>query len=775
MATAEEEIVIIAEDDAAQLYDIDLQEGSSPDDEAKKKKAIVFGAAAITLVLIIVIILLIVSPSSNEEKSFSMDTIKEKLLQNKQKPIEPSRLENMIAKANYLYSNGSKEEALHLYEKIAYFSEAISLYNLGVAQLKNKQYTLALETFQKAIKNDDKRCVSAINAAVCSLHLGDKEGFQYFIDLAYAYLPTEFNSPLYSYYYTLINYYNKNYLEALSSLKNPTSKEYPEVQKHLNAKINALFDNNYNAIEAMEQDANPDDSFSLAILYARVGDLTLAQQYLEDSILRNIEPAKAQLALGLIKLKAGHISAGAQEIKNVTDMFPQEVYKDYPIKVTLKDTLFDAKKAQKVYREKINKSKLLNYQKIFYFSPYKIFNANKTISYIRKGNANIYIDNIDSAKVYLNKSSSSSVVNKGIARAIKKALSFHIRSANQDLQKPTAIQPKHSILHYNLALTYAQMGDMQNAHKYFLRSYYLDAKNYLSGVYAVMTSQLIDKENMKMKDILKDSINQENPSEAKSMYRALLNISENNILSSVDWLDNNYTQRPLYLLIDIIISLNLNRLDYAKKSAMKLSILLPNDILPHMLYIDAYYSELNDEEYSKEVFKYLKNIKFHFKDLYFGPHISRHLYTQQSLITGRLFFLREQLKDAMATTNKPLHELTSTLAFASLLDKAYEESYTLYNQLIDELKVQNANTLFLAAVASTAAGHHENAIALLELSKMKDKTFAESRYALGLLYLEIQNNEGAVIQLSRVAKNGFNSEYFNFDIDTNKLLQGKIP
>ena len=319
------------------------------------------------------------------------------------------------------------------------------------------------------------------------------------------------------------------------------------------------------------------------------------------------------------------------------------------------------------------------------------------------------------------------------------------------------------------------MGDMQNAHKYFLRSYYLDAKNYLSGVYAVMTSQLIDKENMKMKDILKDSINQENPSEAKSMYRALLNISENNILSSVDWLDNNYTQRPLYLLIDIIISLNLNRLDYAKKSAMKLSILLPNDILPHMLYIDAYYSELNDEEYSKEVFKYLKNIKFHFKDLYFGPHISRHLYTQQSLITGRLFFLREQLKDAMATTNKPLHELTSTLAFASLLDKAYEESYTLYNQLIDELKVQNANTLFLAAVASTAAGHHENAIALLELSKMKDKTFAESRYALGLLYLEIQNNEGAVIQLSRVAKNGFNSEYFNFDIDTNKLLQGKIP
>jgi len=268
------------------------------------------------------------------------------------------------------------------------------------------------------------------------------------------------------------------------------------------------------------------------------------------------------------------------------------------------------------------------------------------------------------------------------------------------------------------------MGNMKSAHKHFLRSYYLDAKNYLSGVYAVMTSQLIDEENSKMKSILKDSINQEDPSESITLYKTLLNISENNILSSIDWLDNQYSQRPLYLCMDVLISLRLNRLDYAKKSANKLSILLPHDILPHMLYIDAHYSKLNDEKYAREVFKYLKNLKLNYKDLYFGPAISRYLYTQQSLITGRLYFLREQLKDTMATTSEPLYELTSTLAFASLLDKAYEESYTLYNQLIDELKVRDANTLFLGAVASTAAGHHENAIALLELANLKDRSFA---------------------------------------------------
>jgi len=773
MAAPEEDIVIIEEDDVAEFDDSASDAISIEyDDESKKKKLIIFGGVAIALILIILILIIVLKPSDKNDVIFTK-IIEEKLQENKQKTIEPSKLENMIAKANYLYSNGSKDEALYLYEKIALYSEAISQYNLGVAQLKDKQYKAAQDTFQKAINNHEKRCVSAINAAVCSLNIKDEESFDYYIDLAYAYLPNELKSPLYSYYYTLINYYNQNYLEALSSLKNSTSNEYPETQKHLSAKINALFDNNYDAIESMEKKVSNEDVFSLALLYARVGDITLAQQYLEDAILKNIEPVKAQLALGFIKLKAGLISQGANEIQNVTDMFPDEVYKYYPIKVSLKESLFDQKKAQAVYRKKVQTSRLLNYQKIFYFSPYKIFNANQTISYIRKGTANIYIDNIASAKNYLIKSSSSSNVNQGIAKAIKKALAFQTRESNLELQKLIKIQPKHSILHYNLALTYAQMGNMIDAHTHFVRSYHLDAKNYLSGLYAVMTSQLINKENSKLKSILKDSIAEEKPSEEKELYTTLLNISQNNIISSVDWLDNNYKSRPLYLIMDIIISTNLKRFDYAKRSSEKLTAMLCNDILPHMIYIDSHFSELNDEKYAKEVFKYLKYKKFHFKDLYYGPYITRYTYIQQNLIMGRLFFLRQQLKGVIDSSSKQIIDLTSTLALASLYDRAYEESYTLYNQLIDELKIRDAFTLFLGAAASIAANHHENAIALLELSKMKDGTFAESRYALGLLYLQIQNNEGATIQLAKIVNNSFISEYFNFDIDTNKLLLHK--
>ena len=774
MAEAIEEIIIIEDSEAAQVENNSAQGTLNLDDEnSNKKKNIIFAAIATLLILIIFATLIVVLNSSGEEEIASMDLIEEKLEETPKEQIETSKLEGMIAKANYLYSSGSKDEALFLYEKIAHYSEAISQYNLGVAQLKNKQYQLALSTFQKAIQNDEKRCVSAINAAVCSLYLNDEESFRYYIDLAHAYLSNEIDSPLYSYYYALISYYNNNYLEALSALKNKTSDEYPLIHKNLSAKINAMFSNDYDAIEVMEKNLEDYDDFSIALLYARVGDFTLAINHLNEAILKNIQPVKAQLALGLINLKAGRISSATKEIKNVTDMFPEEVYKHYPIRVHLKESLFDAKKAQKEYRNNIASSKNLNYQKIFYFSPYKVFNANQTISYIRKGNANIYIDNIESAKEYLKKSASSSSVNIGITKAIKKALSFKIRDANEDLQKLVKIQPKHSILHYNLALTYAQMGNIVEAHEHFIRSYHLDAKNYLSGIYTILTSQLIHRENSKLKSILKDSISNEEPSEEIDLYQTLLHISENNFISAVDWLDNDYKQRPLYLALDIIISLRLGMIDVAKKSATKLTIHLPNDILPHIMNIDTTCYDLKTTEYASAVINYLKKQKFNFNDLYFGPYITRYLYIQQNLITGKLYFLREQLKSVLESTAEDTHEIESALALASLYDKRYEESYTHYNHLIDEMKIRDAYTLYLGAVASTAAGHHENAIALLELSKMKDGSFHESRYALALLYLEIKNNEGAIIQLSRVQNNSFRSKFFDFEINEDELFVEK--
>jgi len=769
MSELEEEIIII--DDSEAIEDAHGSEDEDTKEAPKsKKKAIIF--IGIALLLLTIIIVLVLSLTSKDEEDISMDIgfLDEKLSSDEKIVVEPSKLENMIAKANYLYLNGSKEKALSLYATIAQYSEAISQYNLGVAQLKNEQYEMALKTFSKAIRNDEKRCVSAINAAVCSLHLKDQESFRYYIDLAYAHLPYEINSPLYSYYYTLISYYNQDYLSAMNALKNFTSDEYPNIQKDLNAKINALYGNDYAAIEVMEKDFGDLDDFSLGLLYARVGDFILAVDHLDEAIVKNIQPVKAQLALGLINIKLGHLQKAARQINNITDMYPNEVYTHYPIRVKLHDSLFNTQKAQYRYRHTTLNAKNTIYQKIFAFSPYKIFNANQTISYIRKGNANIYIDNIKAAKEYLSNSSSSSNVNIGITKAIKKALQLKIREANEEFQTLVKIQPKHSVLQYNLALTYAQMGNLKKAHEHFLRSYYLDAKNYLSGIYAIMCGQLINIDNPKLKSIISDSINYQDESEERDLYKTLLFISDNNYISAVDWLDRDYKQRPLYLVLDILISLKLDKPEVAKRASTTLTILLPQEILPHLLYIDSHFSKEKPKKYARKVLNYLKKQTFEYTDLYYGPYITRYLYIQETLITGHLYYLRNQLKQKLETTPDNTYEIESSLALASLFDKQFEESYTLYNHLIDELKVRDSYTLFLGAVASTAAEHHENAIALLELSKLKNKNLYESRFALALLYLEIKNNEGAVIQLSKIDKEDFRSKFFDFEINSDELL-----
>jgi len=771
MANEQEEIIIIDDQEAAAFeHNKEQIEAIGEDDDAKKTKLILIIGGVLALILIVTIIVLLLFKEKKTPKKIDANPIEKKLDEKVKKQVEPSQIENMIAKANYLYLNGSKQKALHLYEKIATYSEAISLYNLGVAQLKDEQYKTALATFKKAIKNDDNRCVSAINAAVCSLHIKDNASFHYYIDLAKSYLPAEIDSPLYSYYYALINYYQNNYFEALAALKHPTSNEYPKIQKSLKVKINALFENDYDAIDALEKNFSHYDDFSIALLYARIGDYTLAINHLEESLLKNIEPLRSQLALGLIKIKANRVAEGAQEIKKATDTYAQKVYKYYPINVKLKDSLFDPTLAQYHYKEKIMLSKSTIFQKIFYFAPYKIFNANKTINYIRKGTANIYVDDAQSAQEYLKKSASSSNVNIGITKAIKKALSFELKDANEMLQQLVKIQPKHSILHYDLALTYAQLGDMKNAYKHFIRSYHLDAKNHLSGIFALMSAQLIDKQTIKLRSIVSNTLADEEDSEEIALYKTLLHVAKNDYLSAIDWLDNEYKQRPLYLALSSIIALKLNKLDRAKEAALKLTFLLPNDIVPHVIYTDALLYNKEPKIYAKDLLNYLKKQNFTFDDLYYGAYLTRYLYIQQNLLTGKLYFLRMQLKNVLETTTKDKRLIIQALALASLYDKAFEESYTLYNTLIDEFKVRDARTLFLGAVASTAAKHHANAIALLELSKMKDKKFLESRYALGLLYLEVQNNQGAVIQLSKVDKKGFDSEFFDFEIDTKKLL-----
>lgn len=772
MPDEQEEIIIIDENDAAGLEALSASEQSADESERSKKKKrlfIIIGATTALLLSLGTAWVLIFSGTPEETSQPLEEPLAEKIKEPQEAVVEPSQIEKMIEQANSLYANGNQEEALKLYEKIALYSEAISQYNLGVVQLKEGEYEGALSNFKRSIANSENRCVSAINAAVCCLHLGQKENFNYYIDMALAYLPQETDSPLYSYYYSLIHYYKGNYLEALSALKHPTTEEYKSTQNKLRSKISSMVGSYDDAINALENPLQEEDSFSLGLLYANIGDLTLAKKYLSDAVMHNPKPVEEKLALSFVYLKSGLQADAGKLIKETTDAYPDQVYVPYPLRVFLKPSLFNPDDIQNYYRKQTKGDRSNTYQTIFYFAPYKVFNADQTISYIRKGNANIFIDDVASAKEYLQKSTRSSSVDYGIALAIQKALTSRLRDANKQLNDLLKTNPQHSILHYNLGLTYAQLGDFAQAYDHFLRSYHLDANNYLSGIFAMMTSEMISKSNPKLASILKDNLSREAEKEEFHLYRTLVDITQNNLSSAGKWLENDYKERPLYLALEVIIASELGKNGVASKASDRLAYLQRNDILPHLMVIDTHYKDQKPKAFASSAINYLKKQPFRYDDLYFGPKITRDRMVMMAAMTGQLTPLIQRLEDKLQTTTDSPADITAALALARFYNQNFEEAYSLYNQLIDTYKIRDENTLFMGAAASIGAEHYENAIALLELAKIKNPNFLDSRYALALLYLQVQNNPGAVIQMTHMGNTGFVSRYFDFGIDTDKL------
>ncbi len=772
MAEDQEEIIIIEESDAAGVV---KQAGSDevPSDNKpsllKNKKLIIIGASALLLLSAMGGGLVFFLSGDSKQVAIPIEEPVAQEKKSEDEIIEPSQLENMIERANYLYANGNANEALKLYEKIALYSEAISQYNLGVVQLKEGEYEQALNNFKRSIANSQNRCVSAINAAACCLNLKREKDFNYYINMAQSYLPQESNSPMYSYYYSLINYYKGNYLEALSALKHPTTDEYQPTQNKLRAKISSLFGSFTDAISALENTPQENDAFSLGLLYANLGDLDKAKRYLNDAIMQNETPIQEKLALAFVNLKSGQHGDASRQIKEATDLNADQVYTPYPIHVFLKPSLYDPDILQRLYREHKEDNRQKIYQSILYFAPYKIFNADQTINYIRKGNANIYIDDIESAKEYLQTSTSASSVDYGIALAVQKALKFRLRDANQQLLALLKRNPQHAILHYNLALTYAQLGDMPNAYNHFLRSYHLDANNYMSGLFAIMCGDMIGKDSTKLSSILKDNLLQEPDKEEFALYRTLYDISKNNIPSASKWLDNNYKERPFYLALDTAIASEMGQKEDARKYAKRLVALQPNDILPHLMLIETQFGDDKSKAFAGAAINYLKKQSFHYDDLYYGPQITRDKMILMSAMTGQLTPFIERLETQLQTTTDHTADIIGALAQAYFYNQDFEKSYTLYNQLIDNFKIRDEKTLFMGASASIGAEHYENAIALLELSKLQNLSYLDTRYALGLLYMQSRNNPAAVIQFEKMGNTGFKSQNFDFEIDTQKL------
>jgi tetratricopeptide (TPR) repeat protein len=735
---AQEEVIVIEDDNLEDEQD-------SVEQKSKKRFFLILIALLVgLLVLLLILLFVVIKKKQNHLPNEEIEKITKKLTQ---KHIPKKDIDSLIKKANILYTNGKKLEALKLLNKLSIYSEALSNYNLGVIKIKEKNYKEAINYFNKAIANKDNRCISALNAAYCSLKLKDKKRFYYYAHLAELYLSEISSSKSYPFYYALTHYYLGREFESLAGLNSSTT--YPKETKELKTAIYNFYDDPYGVID------NTKNPFYLGISYARIGEYELAKTELQKVV--NSYPLKAGVALGLVELKL-------KEYKSASNLLEIAKKKDkvvYPIRVYIKPDIFDIPKAQIYFRDNFLNT-LQIYKLFFYYAPYKVFNISQTINYIQKGSFGLGVNNIEQASSYLTKSSTISKLNIKMSEGIKFAITSHILKANKIFSKLIQKYPYHSILHYDLALTYANLQNYPKAYYHFLRAYHLDSNNHLSAIFALICGKISGYKIDMLKRNVIDTIDFNNPK--NKFFVSLLSFIDANYADSLSFIQTKYKKTPLKIAFGVAVAKVLNDKDLLLKQTTMLQTILPKDIVSNLLYFYATHSTKNIKKFAFDFQTiFINKIKeWNMDSFYYGNLFSSEMLIEFAKISGQLPKLKFLLSNKLLDTQDSI-TILKNLAFINLYTKNFEESYTIFNDLIDNKKIDDYKTLFYGAVASILAGHHSNAVALLALSKRKNKNAFESRYGLGLLYHEVKNLRGAIIQYSKIP-DGFESEFFDFDV-----------
>ncbi|HEB9339467.1 TPA: hypothetical protein RZK43_000853 [Campylobacter coli] len=675
-----------------------------------------------------------------------------------------TKVDGMIQKANALYLKGEVEQALKVYEQIAVYNESLSNYNLGVSQMNEGKFDKAFDSFKKAIANGENQSVAAINAAVCALKLNDKEKFKYYIDLAQVYLPKEGKSKLYDYYLALINYYKGYYPEALQMLQRVNLEPYTDVSKYLSAKIYAKMDFDAKSVQQLNTQGSFEPSLSLGLLYARMGEYDKAKVALNTAMKIERDFNQSLSALTLVDIKTGNFQDMLMRLQEAyrNDEDKYKILDRYKIKVRLNKELFNIAIAQRNFSNDILKKQKDQFDLLFYFAPYQVFDSKQASLYIKKANIADFIDDSSDSQKYLATSKALSSTNVKIANIINNALNQKLRLANQEFQALLKDYPEHSILQYNLALTYAQMQNYELAYKHFSSSYHLNPKNYLAGAFAMFCGKLSDNDTTKLYHEILDNITAD-PNFKANMQKNMLFLANGDYVSMLPYLDENEQKTPLSLIFEAIVAKNNNLNNQVDVKIAKLKSELPQDIVANILYFNSLNSNLNIKEYAQNAQIHFKNLQVDYRSVFGGSNIARELYVNLMHIAGLLNLERQKFKTLINTSKIKDEGMIQTLAYLDIFAQQYEESYALYNILIDEYGAKDSKTLFLAAVAAIGANNPNSAIALLQLSKLTDKNSKESKVALGLLYQEVGNYEAAMTQY-RTLPNDFKSEFFTFDI-----------
>lgn len=755
----------------------------------KENKILMIGAIAIAVLVLVflVLIMVLIFSGGKEEQTAQTTSISRKIIQpapilsgSKRLEVDDTELGNMIRKANILYAQGDKMEALDLFDNIAAYSQSLAAYNLGVIKLNEGEYSKAISSFDNAIHAGEDISVSAFNAAYSAYMLGDMNLYEYYLGISSSYLYHTANQPLYSYLYGLLQYYKGFYFESLSPFLNPSSPDYVKESKKMASEAFLIFGDEYNALAQLKQVGDKDDNLAIGLLHARLGEYTQAKQYIYEYLGSNVGDPQALMALQLIETKSGNFKESALILERLNAAEEtQKVFDEYPIKAKLRDDLFDVNLAQEnFWNRRFEHNKILGYKILFYYAPFLVFDAKNALAIIDDGNLNAHASNIETAKNTLQEGQRVSQVNRSIAQNLRYLINNQdIRETIKSMERSLKDYPNHSVLHYDLGLLYAQMNDFDNGYLHFVRAYHLDSNNTMAGIFALMCAELTYRDTSRLSNTISTDLAEMSFS-SKLEHDFLLSLfryTSDSPSDSLDWFDTLYKQplherKPIYYALRAVYGIYMANGAQIANAFEAMKSFYPKDAVTHTMFElgKRFGSNLKDFALQMNIIYKEKNLDM--RSIYYGPSLARELYVYVGFVTGSLRSIQEELEAKLVVETQTSNGILQALALSNIYSNDFEKAFAIYNSLLDDLGEGDSQTRFLAAIAAMGANRHENAVALLQLAKIESATNFEAKYALGLLYQEGKNMKAAIQHYDKISHTGFESEFFDFEIDTSELL-----
>lgn len=773
----------------------------SPQIQKLKENKIAFysvlGGGAVLLVLLLLLLILALMPNKNTknpkqetaQKSVANEISQEEVQKLISTPLPApnddtpdSSVANLIIKGNVLYDQGYRQEAYEVLRKIADFSQSIASYNLGTMELKSQLYQDAIVAYNDSIQTGQNVSASAINAAVAALKLDRFDLYGHYVKVANDNLSEIINEPFYSYVYALVSYYKDKYFEALSPLLNPNSLDFSAQNNRLAAHIFTIFGDDTNALTHLQAAARPEDNKAIGLLYARKGEYTPARNHLVKFLQQHPSDVEALMALQIVELKLGNYAAAAASLDSIASSkkIHEQAKTTYPIKVVINPELFDVGIAQKTFWERDfeNKDKI-GYKMLFYFAPYRVFDAKRALEEITQA-SNFAQLNITEGKNILLRSATTAKIDKEIIRTLVVLESKDLRQALVFLKNATKTNPNHAILYYNLGLVYAQLGRYDDAYAHFIRSYYLDQSDYLSGIFAVLAGRFSHKDTERVVfDMVQSFQNHEIQDHTQdpikhTFIENFLNYLNGNQIQESDWVAQAKVKEPIYYALEFVYALKNKDKQSMLANINALKAVFPNDVVVNILAVLTKSFGESLQDISLNMYNLFNSNTLDLRPLYYGGALPRELYVYTGFITGSLQNQARIMQNHLTAKDNDPRGTLQTLGTISIYQKDFQKAYAIFNMLVDELKEDDSHTRFLTAVSAVGAGNYANATLLLQLAKMETPTAYEARYALGLLYQAAQNYKAAATNYNFVSLANFRSEFFDFQIDTQKIYSYEL-